>query len=483
VTRRVGLATAALAFLVLATANAGGYRYGISDQAFYIPALAYRLDPALFPRDIGLFAPQMRLWLGDDIVGWVGRLIPLDLRVLFFVLYLTGLAGLFVATLRLAKSLGLSAWAATATLALFTLRHRIAKTGANTLEGYMHPRMLAFALGLAALACLLRRRERWAAGLVIAAGVVHPTTALWFGVILAAAVLSRFRRARWVAVAAAAAGVLIVARGPVMDPAWLAVLGEKDYLFPSAWPAYAWIFNLAYPIVIGLIFRRRRTVGRTAPGESALVTGLFVLVAGFLVSVPLSALHVATVVQLQVNRIFWVLDAVTLTYLAWWMVDDLGTRRSAWLGVAIVLLLVSGSAARGYRVLVIDAGRPLVQWTAGDAGWAEAMAWLRQRPAGTYVLADPGHAWKYGTSVRVAALKDTLLETGKDSAMAMYDRRVAMQVAERQARVGNFDALTADDFRALRATYGVDVLVLQHPRTAPFPVLFENDSFAIYDLR
>ena len=35
-------------FVLLATANGAGYRYGVSDQAFYIPVVARALDPARF---------------------------------------------------------------------------------------------------------------------------------------------------------------------------------------------------------------------------------------------------------------------------------------------------------------------------------------------------------------------------------------------------------------------------------------------------
>ena len=38
-----------------------GYRFGISDQAFYIPAIALSRSPDLFPRDRVLIAPQARL--------------------------------------------------------------------------------------------------------------------------------------------------------------------------------------------------------------------------------------------------------------------------------------------------------------------------------------------------------------------------------------------------------------------------------------
>ena len=39
-----------------------------------------------------------------------------------------------------------------------TLRHAIAKSGTNTLEGYFHPRQLAFAFGVLAIAQFLRGR-------------------------------------------------------------------------------------------------------------------------------------------------------------------------------------------------------------------------------------------------------------------------------------------------------------------------------------
>ena len=46
-----------LVFALLATANSGGYRYGVGDQAFYIPATELRLTPDAFPRDRALIAP------------------------------------------------------------------------------------------------------------------------------------------------------------------------------------------------------------------------------------------------------------------------------------------------------------------------------------------------------------------------------------------------------------------------------------------
>jgi hypothetical protein len=99
------------------------------------------------------------------------------------------------------------------------------------------------------------------------------------------------------------------------------------------------------------------------------------------------------------------------------------------------------------------------------------------------VLADPQHAWKHGVSVRVAALRDTVLEVSKDSALAMYDRAIAMRVADRAAALADFDRLTTAGARALDARYDVDALVVEHPASVELPVLYRNARFVIYDLR
>ena len=61
-------------FVLAATANGAGYRYGMSDQAFYIPSVVRAVDPAAFPRDGSLIDSQGRLMLADDVIA--GSLTP-----------------------------------------------------------------------------------------------------------------------------------------------------------------------------------------------------------------------------------------------------------------------------------------------------------------------------------------------------------------------------------------------------------------------
>jgi hypothetical protein len=91
--------------------------------------------------------------------------------------------------------------------------------------------------------------------------------------------------------------------------------------------------------------------------------------------------------------------------------------------------------------------------------------------------------WKYGLSVRVAAGRDTLLEAGKDTAIAMYDRQSALRVAERAHDLAAFETMTTADIRSLDEAYRLDVFVDRATRTFDLPVLYRNQDFVVYDLR
>ena len=216
--------------------NAAGYRYAASDQAFYIPAIVRHLDPSLFAADAPLIDSQAKLTVIDELAAGVVRITGLSLQHLFLALYIVTLIVSAAAAVRIGSRMYRTGWAVAALAAALTLRHAIAKTGANTLEGYFHPRQLAFALGLWATAFFLERRDRLVPLFLVAAAAIHPTTALWFMVWLGAAAF--IGRPSWRRGLLAAAGLgalaagLVLWRGPLaghlatMDAVWLAAIGE-----------------------------------------------------------------------------------------------------------------------------------------------------------------------------------------------------------------------------------------------------------------
>ena len=254
----------------------------------------------------------------------------IGLPALAFAFYVGSLLLLATAAWLIAARLYRTSWAALALLAALTLRHSISRTGTNTLEGYFHPRQLAFALGALALrwffvgGCCQQRSP------YLVAAAVHPTTAMWFAIWLTVAVAVSERRWRLPIAAAVVIGGLAAAwaviAGPlagrlaVMDAEWLATLDTKDYLFPLEWPLATWLFNLAYlPVIVGCIAGDARAAcGRGRIGRRDRRTGTR---RRLLVVLPLNAAHVALAVQLQASRLFWMLDFLAVIYLVWAMAE------------------------------------------------------------------------------------------------------------------------------------------------------------------
>jgi hypothetical protein len=475
---------------VLSALNSAGYRYGASDLAFYIPAALERLDPSLFPRDGALIASQARLTMIDETIAALSRISGLGLPSLFATLYAMTLALLLAGALLLGRLLYRTDWAVLAFVSALTLRHAIAKSGTNTLEGYFHPRQLAFTLGLLALLALMHRRVLVSAALVVAGGLLHPTTALWFSIWIAIA--ASVNNPRWrlpmivAATTAMIAGAWILAAGPLagrlvtMDDEWLATLETKDYLFPLEWPLYAWVLNLIYAPTIFYIYKRRSAAGILAPGERGLVRGCLALVGVFVVALPLNAARLALVIQLQVPRVFWMLDFLAIAYLIWLIAEDIkpSPRRARILCLVIALASVTRSA---YIKFLKFPDRPIAEIGVPDNDWGRVMAWARSTPHDTGWLAHPGHAILYGTSLRVAGQRDVFVEGIKDAAIGMYERDVAIRTRDRLDELRDFDTLTPERARTLGARYRIDFLVTS--QLLDLPVAFSSGPLRVYRLR
>ena len=481
-----------LAFAVAATLNAGGYRYGASDQAFYIPAILHHVDPSLFPRDWAMLGAQGRYFLVDEVIGTLVRLTSWSLATWFAIAQALTLAALYAGAVHLGRAVLRSPWALAAWLAALTLRHRIAKSGANTLEGYFHPRMLVFGVGLIALGDVLHGRRWRPVLLLLVAGTLHPTTAALFLAIVLVALAwldAAWRRGVLAASAVGVVGtvaVIATGHGPdltPMDAAWRALVATKDYTFPTAWSFGTWATNLAAPIVLALATLTRAHEGRLATAERGLVAGAVVLLLGFVASLPLIAAGVPIAVQLQTSRAFWPVEALAVLYLVWALVDRAGAPVVAARGVAVVLVAIS--VVRGVYVGFVESpDRATLAVDLPDDDWTRALAWIRdQTPRDTFVVADPGHAWKagMGTAVRIGAWRDVALEETKDVAMAMYSQEAAWAVTARIEALAAFDRLDATDLRGLAPADGPAVVVTL--RALELPVAHRAGAVTVYHLR
>ncbi len=474
-------------FALLCTGNAAGYRFGVSDQAFYIPAVIRALDPAAFPRDRAVIDAQGSLMILDEGIAALLRVPGVSIEWLFLAGYLLSLALLWGGLVLIGNRVYTNPWLTAALGVAFTLRHRIPRTSANSFEAYFHPRMLAFGVGVLAIAVVLRQRRWVAVALVAATALVHVTTGLWFAVLVGVALAILDRQMRLLAVAGiaglTAAGAWAVVTGRLsgaftpMDAIWLRAVASKDSLFATDWPLWAWFANLGLLALLWWAQRTRQRAGVASAEDRALVWGAVMLVAVFLVTLPLVAAGLSRPVQLQISRVFWLVDFVTLIYVLGAIAAARPTIRPA--AIAALLLVVSG--ARGtYIMLVERPDRALFAVHTPASAWADVMRWVSRQPIDIHVLADPGHAWKHGTSVRVSGARDVFLEEVKDSALAIYSRDVAARVVERTAALGDFGAMTTEHASALAKRYELDYVIIEHDLA--LPVAYRNQQFRVYSL-
>jgi hypothetical protein len=295
--------------------------------------------------------------------------------------------------------------------------------------------------------------------------------------------------------ALAAIGVWALVNGPLegrlgrMDDEWWATLAAKDYLFPLEWPASAWAVNVGYIPLIGIGYVWRRAAGVLRERELAVVGGCLSLVIVFGVALVLHANRVAIGIQLQPARIFWMLDFLATVY-AIWMLAEMpalsrrseskgDSKRRAAIVAAVVIAL---TAVRGsYVAYVRFPERSMAEIDLPEGDWKSAMTWAQASDRASHWLADPFHAARYGSSLRVAGRRDVFVEEIKDSAIGMYERDVAIRTSNRLAALGSFDALTAARARDLAARFELDYLIADRP--FELPVAFRSGQLTVYRLR
>lgn len=477
------LIAGAIGFCALVTLNSGGYHYGVSDQAFYIPVVLEEMDPALFPHDGALIAAQDRFLFFDDWFAPLVSALGVSLPVAFLVSHVITLLILYGALVGLGVALYRSWWTVGGLLALMTVRHRIPDTGANSVEGYFHPRMLAFAVGLAASALYLHGRSKLAMALVVMAVLIHPTTGFWFAILVGgAALLNGGMSARALLVGSAAAALVgVVTLGGslreqlvIMDPVWLALLVQyKDYLVVPGWPVSAWLSNLGIAALVFGLHHYRHALGLGNRWERSLIAGCGLLLGVFLGSAVFSYASVALAVQLQVNRVFWLMDYLGVLLLAWLLFEGpprksgQSGRRIAPRRILVVVVVVLAAFRGGYRGFIERPDRAVLEVGLENSDWNHLMAWAATQPVGTHFLADPVHAARYGTSVRAASGRDVFLELIKDSALAIYSPEIARRVAERVEAIGHFNELTVDRIAVLAGQYEIDYLITEEQFDLP----------------
>jgi hypothetical protein len=243
-----------------------------------------------------------------------------------------------------------------------------------------------------------------------------------------------------------------------------------------------WFTNLIGVPVLLACWQARRRIGATVARETPLVIGALALVVVFFCWLPFNAVHSALAVEMQVTRVFWMVDVLATIYAVGWLCEGAGGTGHPRRAPLVAVVLIVASLARGsYSSVVQFPDRPIFSTDIAHTDWRDAMAWARTTDPGSGWLADPIHAAKYGSSLRAAGHRDVLLEQLKDHAIAMYDRDVAMRVADRERALTAVAWDTPEGARALARRFALDYLIID--RELELPLAHRAGSLFIYRIR
>jgi hypothetical protein len=144
-------------------------------------------------------------------------------------------------------------------------------------------------------------------------------------------------------------------------------------------------------------------------------------------------------------------------------------------------VLLVAAAARGFYVLRIEHHNPLVAIWPQETDWRRLGRWIAAAtPHDAHFLVHPEHVYRYGSSFRVVAQRDVLLEVVKDRAMAIYSREAAVRLEERLEAVGDVAVLDEGRIMTLAKRYDLDYMVTE--RELNFRLVHQEGALRLYAL-
>lgn len=459
-----------------------GYHPGAEDDGVYLSAIKHDLNPALYPHDSDFFTLQLQATVFDKLIAGTIRLshLPLSVVVLawhFLVVFLI-LWGCWKISSHCFPEWP-ARWAAVCTVAaLLTLP--VAGTALYLVDQNLHPRALATATILAAIAAAIERRFWLVAIFLAAACAIHPIMAS-FGISYCIFLLWKPAGQPQISLTAGALAIPLSWIFEPTSPAWQQAAHTRDYFYLSAWHWYEWIGVFA-PLLLLWWFShlaRRGALPVLARLSSRLLLyGIFQLVVALIILLP---------PQFDRLKPFQPMRYLHLLYLLMFLFAGglVGQRflRASWVRWAALFVPLCAGMFLAQRATFPASDR--IDWPGATPRnqWLQAFLWIRQNtPQDSLFALGPNYLQRPGEdaySFRAWAERSVLADIGKDASVATQVPRLAPRwQQEVQAQTG-WEHFQQSDFEALRSHYGVTWVIVERPHDPGLPCPYENATVMV----
>jgi hypothetical protein len=468
-----------LAVLALLALLVQGYHPGVEDDGVYLSAIKKDLQPALYPYDSDFFALQLQATVFDKVVAASVRLTHLPLgwtvfawqcAAIFLVLW-----GCWEISRRCFAE-WYARWAGVALVAVL-LTLPVAGTALYLTDQHLHPRALATAASLFAIAEVLDRRWIRAGLLLAIAFVIHPIMAA-FAVSYCVFLAWKPRGEAWPAALAAALPLNWLLE-PTSEP-WRQAARTRDYFYLSGWHWYEWL-GVAGPLILLWWFAR---IDRGEHSARTRVVSRLVYFGLFQLAVALPVMSFSALDRLKPWQPMRFLHLVYFLFVlfAGGLLGQYVLRSRLWRWVCLFVPL--GAVMFYAQRETFPATRHLeLPGLALKNQWVGSFNWIRQNtPRDSLFALDPYYMSLPGEdfhSFRALAERSVLADYGKDAVVATQVPRLAPRwQREFQAQLG-WTKFQAQDFQRLKETFGVSWVVVQAPGVPGLDCPYRNQAVSV----
>lgn len=481
--KRGDFSATSLALLGVLTALAilvQGYHPGLEDDAYYLAAIKYDLNPALFPHDADFFRVLFQATAFDKLIAFSLRLthVPLAWGIFFWQFGTTFLVlwGCWRIARRCFEEV-YAQWAAVALVAaLLTLP--VSGSGLSLTDQHMQPRSLATALILAAIVAVLDDRRVLAGVLLLAAFPVHLNMAP-FGASYCVFLMWNPQKDYQNRIALAALPL-----GWLFDPAtdaWRQAAATRDFYFLGRWHWYEWL-GVVGPLALLWWFRKsalgRRSAVMARVAERMVYFGVFQLAVALILMLP---------PRLERMRSLEPMRFLHLVYLLFVLLSGglLGRYLLKRHVLRWLLLFVPLSFGMFYaqRQLYPGTAHLELPGVPSGNGWVEAFRWISQNtPVDSLFALDPRYMEMEGEDYhgfRALAERSVLADAIKDPCIVVRVPRLGPRWLREMAAQNGWRNFQRQDFLRLKSQFGVDWVVLTNPAVAGMTCPYHNERVAV----
>ena len=462
-----------------------GYHPGLEDDAFYLAAIKRNLNPTLFPHDADFFRLQFQATVFDKLIALSLRWthVPLEWGILFWQWCVTFL--ILWGCCRISRRCFAeehAQWAAV-TLVAVLLSLPVSGTGLSLTDQYLHPRALATAAILAAIAAVLDGQRLLAGVLLAAALSVHAIMAACGASYCLFLLWNPAKRTEIESRGTAVLAVLLPL-GWVFEPAsdaWRQAAATRPFYFVLRWHWYEWLGVIA-PLALLWWFRtlaeRRGSAVLARVAERLVYFGVFQLAVALVMLLPAGLERLRPLEPMRFLHLVYLLFVL----LSGGLLGQYVLKRHAlrWL---LLFVPLSGGMFYAQRQMYPATSHLELPGTPSRNNWVEAFRWVsRNTPVDSEFALDPRYMELPGEDYhgfRALAERSVLADEVKDAGMVARVPSLAPRwLREVEAQRG-WRGFQRPDFLHLKAEFGVDWVVLQAPGVDGLSCPYRNSQVMV----